>query len=312
MTALRLAPLLLLAACASSHRAIVRELERRAMERPRPAADRLLARGGDAAAPLLACGGPFTLSMERGVEVPVARGRVNGVEAPLLLDTGTSQVFLSAPVARDADLYLPPSEAVDAFTPGYAVPLRAGVFDSLALGGASFGAGVALVGVREAGADREYRGIVGMSVLSHFRVTFDFREREVRLEPHGEPGYVNPLMAPVAIDGRPYLLMVDSGASRLFLEPWAARELGLIPDERAEEHSRKALDPDDARFTWVKVKSVEVQGRKFEDVSAAVVNTFEGVVSEGGHRPAGLLGLAAFGKLRWTVDFARREVRIDG
>jgi predicted aspartyl protease len=235
---------------------------------------------------------------------------VNGVEAPLLLDTGTSQVFLSAPLARDADLYLPPSETVDAFTPGFAVPLRAGAFDTLSLGGASFGAGVALVGVREAGATKAYGGILGMSVLSHFRVTFDFRAREVRLEPHGQEGYSDPLLAPVELNGRPYMLMVDSGASRVFLEPWAARELGLLSEAREEDHARKATDPDDAHFTWVKVASVKLAGRTFEKVEAAVVNTFEGMASDDGHRPAGLLGLAGFGELRWTVDFAQREIRV--
>ncbi|NUN52619.1 MAG: membrane protein insertase YidC [Planctomycetaceae bacterium] len=91
--------------------------------------------------------------------------------------------------------------------------------------------------------------VVGCSVLSHFAVTFDFRKREVRLRPTGKPGYTENLMTTVRVNGKPLWLMVDSGATKVFLEPWAALDLDLITEARAKRHDARGAS---LGRTWIR------------------------------------------------------------
>jgi predicted aspartyl protease len=114
----------------------------------------------------------------------------------------------------------------------------------------------------------------------------------------------------VRIDGRPYWLLVDSGASRLALEPWAALELGLITEAEAARHAKRAGASGGGRTTRLRVGPVEVAGLTVPSVKAIVVNTFDGA-ADGDIRPAGLLGLAAFGDRVWTLDYGRRRLAVE-
>jgi hypothetical protein len=151
--------------------------------------------------------------------------------------------------------------------------------------------------------------IVGCSVLSHFAVTFDFAKREVRLRPTGMPGYTSTLATTVHVNGKPFWLMVDTGATKVFLEPWAALELDLITKERAKRHETKAGSLSDALFTPFTLDTVAVPGRAFRDVDGAVVSTFGGV-PDANVRLAGLLGLTGFGDLVWTLDYGTKTLRL--
>jgi predicted aspartyl protease len=297
----------LLAGCAYSNEAILAELDAR--REPSPGLEAAIDRGGPAS--LLATAREAALPMLPG-KVPAVLGRLNGVEMPLALDTGTSAVMVTAEAARDAGLYLSPRPAEPVIGAGHAAAHRVGAFSEIELGPNRFGPGVCTVAVNDRpGRWMELRtkryAIVGCSVLSHFRVTFDFARREVRLAPAGRPAAGASLGARVEVNGRPCFLLVDSGATKLFLEPWAALEAGLLTPERAKRHEARAGRMDDALFTELTLESVRVAGRTFRDVDAAAVSTF-------GHErrgPAGLLGLAGFGRLVWTVDYGTRTLRLE-
>jgi hypothetical protein len=303
---------LLLVGCAYSNAGILDELEARARDAPSPALDRVIEREELPAFALPARA--VALPMLRA-KVPAVMGRINGVEMPLVLDTGTSAVVLPAEAARDAGLYLPPGEPAAVVGPGHTGTNRLGAFATIELGPNRLGAGLALVPLddrpgrwMELGTDRY--AIVGCTVLSHFRVTFDFRKREVRLAPTGLAGSASPLFTESLVNGRPLLLLVDSGATSVFLEPWAAQDLDLITEERAKRHGKRARSLSDALFTRFTLDRVEVAGRAFEDVDAAAVDTF-GPWASPGFRPGGLLGLKGLGDLVWTLDYGTRTLRLE-
>jgi hypothetical protein len=107
------------------------------------------------------------------------------------------------------------------------------------------------------------------------------------------------------------MLMVDSGATAVFLEPWAALELDLISPERAKRHETRAKEASDALHSRFTLDSVAVTGRVFRDVDAAAVNTFGERRAPDGVRPGGLLGLKRFGDLVWTLDYGTRTLRLE-
>lgn len=299
----------LLAGCAYSNDGILEELEAREAV---PALDAAIDHGG-ATTPAAALR-EVTLPMVEG-KVPAVRGRLNGVEMPLVLDTGTSVVTVTAEAARDAKLYLPARAPTLTGGPGHVSTDRLCAFASLELGPNRFGAGVATVPVdqrpgRWMDLGTESYAIVGCSVLSHFAVTFDFARKEVRLRPTGRPAYTNTLFTSIGVNGKPFLLMVDSGATAVFLEPWAALELGLISPERAKRHQTRADSASDALFSSFTLDTVAVRGRVFRDVDGAAVNTFRGEIHDG-IRPAGLLGLKGFGDLVWTLDYGTQTLRLE-
>jgi hypothetical protein len=290
---------------------VVGELERLAVRSPDREADALLL-GRWPFVPLRGEVRAAALPLENG-RLPTVRGRVDGVDLSLILDTGSDGILLSGSAARKAKLYLPPGEEAQAISPGFDARYRRGVFGELQLGPLHFGRGVASVPMKESRAfgPASAYGIVGCAVLGRFRVTFDFKRREVRLEEHGGESARGVLLTNVVLSGRSYWLLVDSGAARLFLEPWAALELELISERDARRHEGKEAALGRSRVTRVVLPTVEVAGRTFTDVRAGVVNTFGGAGGEEGIRPAGLLGLAGFGELVWTVDFGARLIYIE-
>ena len=290
-----------LAACSRSNERIIDELEQKARAAPDVTADAMIDRD-DRTVRLKNAPVALTLPMRSGL-LPTVDGFVNGVAMPLMLDTGASLVSLTGAAAEATDLYIPSRPETRAISPGFDARYRQGVFQSLRLGPARFGNGVALVPMRQARGG--HYAIVGCSVLGRYRATFDFGARTVHLEPAAKAGA--PFFVPVEIAGKTYWLLVDTGASRLFLEPWVALELGLIDKQEAAFHDTKSEAFRSGRITRTRLDSLRVAGREFRDFPAAVVHTFGTEFSRGG-----LLGLAAFGKLAWTLDFSAKTIRLKG
>lgn len=257
--------LLLLGACAVSNEALLRELEERSAGREAPA--------GPAAS-----SAPLRLALEPG-ELPTVRGAANGVPATLLLDSGSSVIVLSGELAREAALYVPPGDAGPAIAPRGPLLLRRGILDSLEMGGSRFGPLEVFVEVKERRG--EWDAIIGCSLLARYRVTFDLRAGEARLDPHGRPFVPQPLFVDAQVDGRPLSLLLDSGARGLWLEPWAFEEAGRRAD-------------------------LVVAGRGFPGVPVRSVRTFTGIDS----RKAGLLGFPSLGALEWTLDFGEQRFSV--
>ena len=300
MRAPRLLFLLLAVACAQSNQKELDQLTRDSAARRDPVADRLIRDESDE---VEIKGRPVPITLPFVADrLPTVRGRVNGVEMPLILDTGASICSLSGGAARAAGLYLPAGRESRTISPGYDARFRVGAFSSLRLGPQEFGHGVVLVPLRDRVGGRY--GIVGCSILGQYRVTFDFKRREARLVPTGRTG--KPLFVRVHINGRPCTMLVDSGATRTFLEPRVGLELGLITERDMERHRSKTDTFRSGKVTQVRLKTVKVAGKTFEDVSAGVVLTFGDR-----HKADGLLGLVGFGKLSWTLDFSARTIRLN-
>jgi hypothetical protein len=305
--------LFLVASCASSNATVLEDLEEAARSNPDAASDALLARTD---LPLVPFAGPLrqTVLPLQGTRIPTVMGRINGVEMPIVLDTGSDGVFLSGHAACATRLYLPKGRKEQFLSPGFDALYRRGVFESLELGGLEFGRGLASVAERESrsfGPGGTY-AIVGCSVLGHFRITFDFSAREIQLVAHGRRARPGTLVAETRIDGGRYWLLVDSGASRIILEPWAAEELGLVTESEAERLRNKSETFGSVRHLDVRLERLNVAGGTFGDVDAGVVSTWEGVTAEDGIRPAGLLGLAGLGDRVWTIDFGTGSIRVEG
>jgi len=304
---------LLLAACASTdNRELLDELQQAALAAPDAELDACVASPG----PYRLVGEapqPVTLSMVAG-KVPVVEGAINGVTMPFLLDTGTTHIVLSATAARDSNLYLPPGLTVDLIAPGYRSRYRVGAPKSLALAGSSLAGGVVAVPERRSDLARRLgvRGAnhatVGSAVLSNFRVTFDFGKREVKLDPHGQQPFAGVLWVAVEVNGERCLMLVDSGANGVFLEPAFARKLGLIDEDEQERHAVKADHAGGARMTPVRIDRLRCGSHTFENLKANVVLVGDEGEPPGALPRGGLLGLAGLGPHRWTVDYGERRL----
>ena len=305
---------LIVAACARSNRSLLDDLEEQAVLAPRPDADRIL-ESESWELPFAAGAGQVTLPME-DASLPVVMGAVNGVEVPLVLDTGASLVMLSGRGARAARLYLPPGDPIEAISPGYNPNYRRGVVDAVEFDGLRFGPGAVGVPSKEAsgrapgGISSKIYGIAGCPVLGHFVVTFDFKAHEVRLVPHRGRASA-PLFVEATVNNGTYWFLVDSGASRIYLEPWAALELGLISEQKARRYRSKSSAFGKGKVTRVEIESMEVAGETFAEVDAGVVRTFGTIRHSAGWRPAGLLGLAGLGEGVWVVDFAAQTLSVE-
>lgn len=81
--------------------------------------------------------------------------------------------------------------------------------------------------------------------------------------------------ATAMINGRPIRFLVDTGASVVTLTAEDARKLDIMPDARATGSADTANGR--AVFGWTKIDTVEIAGKRIEDVRAAVLEKDAGV-----------------------------------
>ena len=314
-TRLIAAALALLLSCATSDNAsVIAELEQHASANR----DDELERRIRAPEPYRPTGAITRTVLAMGsAKVPVVEGAINGVAMPLLLDTGTTHVVISGAAARDCELYLPPGRTVALVTPGYEARFRLGAPRSITLGKTVLAGGVAVVGEKESGLARRLgvraasHATIGAAVLSNFVMVLDFGKREVILEPHGGEPFAGVLWTEVVVNDKRCLMLVDSGANGIFLEPTFARSLGLIDEREEERHRQKAETAGAARFTPVQVQRVTIGGHTFKKVRAYVVNVVDNEGSLEALPRGGLLGLAGLGPHRWTIDYAKKQLVLE-
>ncbi len=297
-------------ACSGTAAALGR-MEREARQHPRPELDKVIASHQD----LVPALGPLrerTLDLQPGL-LPVVAASVNGRPCRALLDTGTSMMAMDAEFGEQAGLYLDLQKKIGAIHPGRTLELRLGAAEEIELGGMRFGPAVTGLPSTEEGAasmfgpKRRYAAIVGNSVLSHFRVRFDFRRRVVRLTPHGRDSPGRGVLLVRAQAGKHEVrLLVDSGAHGLFLNPETAVRLGLL-DRATPQVGR-------ARRLARRLPLLTVANRRFYNVPVSVITLVHDdvpkhIVAEFA-QPDGLLGLSGFGPLVWTIDYGSRKISV--
>ncbi|PZU06171.1 TIGR02281 family clan AA aspartic protease [Sphingomonas sp.] len=81
--------------------------------------------------------------------------------------------------------------------------------------------------------------------------------------------------ATALVNGQPVRFLVDTGASVVTLTARDARRLEIVPDSRATGSADTANGR--AVFGWTKIDTVELAGRRIEDVRAAVLDKDAGV-----------------------------------
>jgi len=308
-------PLLFLAACVSNdNRPIIEKLEERAQAHP----DETLETYVRVPSPYWpVTESQLTVLPMASAKVPVVQGAINGVEMPLLLDTGTTHVVVSGPAARDCELYLPPGHSVALLTPGYEARYHVGAPSSIRLGNTRLEGGIAVVSERESGLARRLgvrarsHATIGVSVLSNFRIVLDFGKREVTLDPHGGQPFTGVLWTEAKVNGRRCLLLVDSGANGIFLEPSFAHALGLIDAAEEQRHHEKADSAATARFTQVEIERLAIGEHEFEGIRAHVVNLVDEYRDIEALPRGGLLGLAGLGPHRWTIDYSNAQLILE-
>ncbi|MHC4939589.1 MAG: aspartyl protease family protein [Planctomycetota bacterium] len=298
--------LALVAACASTDdRRIIEQLQAHAKEHRRPDLD---ARILDPA-PYRVEGEPkrVTIPLMAG-KAPIVKVKINGVELDCIIDTGTTHVVISATAARECGLYLPDAPPIALVTPGYEARFRAGAPDSIEIGGMKLSGGIAIVPESRSGLSRrlgvttDLHATIGTAVLSNFNVIFDFGRRELELLPHGQEPFAGVMWTVVKANGRGKLMLIDSGANGLFLEPEFAHELGLISEKEAERLRTKADRAQATLFGSVIVDELTLGPKTFENIRAHVVEVME-------HPDrGGLLGIAGLGPHRWMVDYENKRL----
>jgi len=308
---------IVLAACSSTdNRPLLDELQREATAAPNATLDACVKDPGPYR---LAAGSRrrTTLPMAAG-KVPIVAGSINGAAMPFLIDTGTTHVVLSAAGARQSGLYLPQGLTVQLIAPGYRTRYRVGAPAQLSIGDHVLAGGVTAVPEarsdvpRRLGVKSPSNATVGGSVLSNFRVTLDFKTREVVLEPHGREPFAGVLWTEVKVNGQRCLMLVDTGANGIFLEPGFARSLGLIDEDEEQRHATKADKAGKARLTSVHIDSLTFSRHEFTDLRATVVLVAEEDGETVGALPrGGLLGLSGLGRHRWIVDYGERQLVLD-
>jgi predicted aspartyl protease len=301
-----LAGLTLVAACASTDdRKIIEGLEKDAKAKPRP---ELLARIVDPA-PYRIVGPARSASIPlQSGKAPIVRARINGVELDCIIDTGTTHLVMSATAAKACGLHLPERPPISLVTPGYEARFRAGAPESVELAGMRLEGGIAIVPEARSGLSRrlgvqtDRHATIGTAVLSNFNVVFDFGRRELVLEPHGQPPFAGVMWTEVKVNGKGRLMLIDSGANGIFLEPEFALELGLIDEREAKRLRTKAGRAQAALFGSVNVEELTLGPKVFENIRAHVVEVME-------HPDrGGLLGIAGLGPHRWMVDYQSRRL----
>jgi len=298
--------LLCLTACAApDNTALIEELEAAASAKPRP---ELRARTLNPSAyrPI----GPLrgaTLLMIEG-KVPIVLARINGVQMPCILDTGTTHIVMSGAAARACNLYLPAAPSMELLTPGYSARFRMGAPESVEFAGNRFSGGVALVAergsdiARRLGIKGAVHATIGTAILSNFLVTFDFKARKIELVPSSAEPFAGVMWTEVRINGITKFMLIDSGANGIFLEPAFAFELGLISARQQKRLDTKGATYLQAHFGAVELDTVAFGPLVFTNVFAHVVKMTDD------ESRGGLLGIAGLGKHRWTLDYARRRL----
>ncbi|MBN3857888.1 hypothetical protein G3N59_31345 [Paraburkholderia sp. Ac-20340] len=240
----------------------------------------------DATLPLIESNGHYLVNVE-----------LNGIERPLYVDTSAEKTALT-PEAADA-LNLPYDTSTEETINGLgsqAAPLNPRVLASLKLGTAQWSdlqvpgigvhAFVARNGVQPA-------GVLGANVLSRYDVELDFPHRTMtlysaqnclgRFAPwQGEYDSYSPIytrthrfVMQMALNHRPILAILDTGAVPSLVSPNGAMHVGLDPTALAQDPLRTGFGINNTALSAYvhRFDTVQIGSRQYQNVDFQVSNT---------------------------------------
>ncbi len=256
---------------------------------------------------------PIELPLLDGA-LPMTLFTVGEKRRPFVLDTGATVTTISSTLAKDlgVDPILKAGVSVDGL--GRSFPVSVGVLKSLALGPVDLGPQPVIVidddrlGLLQSAGAQFPNGLIGLDVISRFRMTIDPDRRSVVFAPRQSVKQSNSvgclcfqgsLLAPVRIEGKKFWFTLDTGASHSSLT-----EAGLMAlsggATRAMAGFRRVLSPGGSEVSEKVVKrlSLNVSQTRFVGVDLPVVPR---EVSD--MLPVhGVIGADLIGRCRATLD----------
>ena len=168
-------------------------------------------------------------------------------------------------------------------------------------------------------------GIIGAGVFSRGRMMLDFEHARLVVSPSsGEAARGNradvrivgdaKLLAPIKLEGRPALALLDSGADIAAISPAALTE--LFPDREFTRIAAAGLGVGEgtaADITLAPGVKLELWGRTFDNYSGLGLDVLDTLLSPIlGVQTQVLLGMSVFRDMNsWTIDYPRREMWVD-
>jgi predicted aspartyl protease len=255
--------------------------------------------------------------------LPAVLVAVAGQSASFVFDTGATFTTVARSWAERFGVRHVTEGGVVSDASGAAVPVSFGVLASIEIGGLKLGPTPVLV-VEDAdislqglfgGAQRPPTCLLGLDVLTRFRVAVDPEQEEVALSaPSGLPeaGSVPCLVAngslvvPVSIEGRSLWFILDTGTSHSSLTESGLRALPGGEGRAAIAH-RRVYTPSTERFAVREVKGVElhVSSARFAGVNLPVLSRALTGIAFPVH---GVLGADLFWRCNTIVDRGRMRM----
>jgi predicted aspartyl protease len=113
----------------------------------------------------------------------------------------------------------------------------------------------------------------------------------------------------VTVNGRgPFRVLMDTGCSVTLISPELAEAAGVVPNQMPHYVAARNGLGDRTNVLPVLVEAIELGGVRFEDVPAAVTNSFDRLSAIQGRRIDGALGFPLFEDLFVGLDFPNQRV----
>ncbi len=259
---------------------------------------------------------------------PLVRVKLNGDLVLMVIDTGTPGVLVDAAAMRRANL---PPVAGQRLTPwdGTRVAVRNAMIPKLEIGGITITnvpAGVLPLRKLSLAVNpqaEEVAGVIGLSVLRQFDVTFDFKRRRFELAPHGTAAALEGSRVPFDLWGEGSLVTWGSlnGGRRMALSlasglPEAGvgapesvfEELGLKPGGVSKVMKGAGSWLQGRPWAAVNVPSVALGTVAFDKLAGWSGSMEPIEMWREGVRKDGMLGPGIFLGRRVTIDWTKREL----
>ena len=259
---------------------------------------------------------------------PLVRVKLNGDLVLMVIDTGTPGVLVDAAAMRRANL---PPVAGQRLTPwdGTRVAVRNAMIPKLEIGGITITnvpAGVLPLRKLSLAVNpqaEEVAGVIGLSVLRKFDVTFDFKRRRFELAPHGTAAALEGSRVPFDLWGEGSLVTWGSlnGGRRMALSlasglPEAGvgapesvfEELGLKPGGVSKVMKGAGSWLQGRPWAAVNVPSVALGTVAFDKLAGWSGSMEPIEMWREGVRKDGMLGPGIFLGRRVTIDWTKREL----
>ncbi len=252
----------------------------------------------------------------------------SGAARRFLVDTGAGMTAVSEELAGEAAVAA--GESLEVVGLGGGTMARVALLPPLVIGAFTLrevrGLVLDLSELRH-GLGSDLDGILGISALARYAVTFDFARGQLELAENAVAGDPGPggarvpfemvggqVIVPVRVDGgEEASFLVDSGAWRTFLPPEVGARLGIPPERRLPGIPSSGADGRPIEAEALRVRSLAIGALEVER-PIVLVPAGEGAGTTAwslATRARGVLGADILRRFRVTIDFPRQELTLE-